>query len=211
MDFQSKDDQKELMLDTAQYLFSVRGFEGVSLRDIALESGIANSLVSYYFKGRSHLVSLVCLRYAEAIRDERLRLLKKADESPSLDSYLTAYLMYALMMCRSSCFGGINYARLMFRMRQEKKDISKEVIEHYVLPVSMKYYDKIHQLLGTRKKKDIIWMNHMMDSMFYSLLGKYTQELPDIDFVMSDLPEKFLQEGVQIMKSMLLFSSPIKV
>jgi AcrR family transcriptional regulator len=42
--------EKQLaIITTAERLFSIKGFEGTSVRDIAQEAGINVAMISYYF------------------------------------------------------------------------------------------------------------------------------------------------------------------
>jgi TetR/AcrR family transcriptional regulator len=64
---------RERVLRSAEVLFSRHGFEGVSLRDIASDSGISMGLIQYHFKTKEGLYEAVreaAMRaYLEAQRD----------------------------------------------------------------------------------------------------------------------------------------------
>jgi AcrR family transcriptional regulator len=50
-------DTRQRILDVAARLFSERGFEGTSVRDIATELGIANPSIYYHFKSKAELLT----------------------------------------------------------------------------------------------------------------------------------------------------------
>jgi AcrR family transcriptional regulator len=50
-------DTRQRILDVAAKLFSERGFEGTSVRDIATELGIANPSIYYHFKSKGELLT----------------------------------------------------------------------------------------------------------------------------------------------------------
>ena len=64
--------RREQMLDAANDLFAERGYEEVSVEDIARSAGVTRGLVHHYFGGRTE-VYLALLERLDAIREEPLR------------------------------------------------------------------------------------------------------------------------------------------
>src|SRR6188768_3924548 len=60
------------MLDAANALFAERGYEEVSVEDIARSAGVTRGLVHHYFGGRKD-VYLALLERLESVREEGLR------------------------------------------------------------------------------------------------------------------------------------------
>src|SRR6187399_3142932 len=60
------------MLDAANDLFAERGYEEVSVEDIARAAGVTRGLVHHYFGGRTE-VYVALLERLEAAREEPLR------------------------------------------------------------------------------------------------------------------------------------------
>ncbi|HEY4154890.1 MAG TPA: TetR family transcriptional regulator [Puia sp.] len=71
------------LLDTAELLFSRKGFEGTSVRDIAEEAGINTAMISYYFGSKEKLMEAIFERRSLNIK-EKVDLLMKDD---SLDPF----------------------------------------------------------------------------------------------------------------------------
>ena len=65
-------ERRDQILDTANTLFAERGYEGVSIDDIAKEAGITRGLIHHYFGGRKE-VYIALLERLETIREEELR------------------------------------------------------------------------------------------------------------------------------------------
>jgi AcrR family transcriptional regulator len=65
--------RRDQILDAANALFAERGYEEVSVEDIARSAGVTRGLVHHYFGGRKD-VYLALLERLEAIREESLRL-----------------------------------------------------------------------------------------------------------------------------------------
>ena len=52
---QDKTDKRQLLMDTAERLFAERGYEAVSVRELATEAGVNVAMVSYYFGSKEGL------------------------------------------------------------------------------------------------------------------------------------------------------------
>jgi AcrR family transcriptional regulator len=65
----SANETKQKIFDAAKTLFSQKGFDGASIRDIADTAGVNKSLVHYYFKSKNHILE----ELARAFLDETLK------------------------------------------------------------------------------------------------------------------------------------------
>jgi AcrR family transcriptional regulator len=68
----SAEQRREQILDTANDLFADRGYEEVSIEDIASTAGVTRGLVHHYFGGRSD-VYIALLERIGTVREEQLR------------------------------------------------------------------------------------------------------------------------------------------
>jgi TetR/AcrR family transcriptional regulator len=96
----------ERIFDAAEELFCERGFDGVSVRDIALRAGVQKALVFYHFATKEELFDAVLSRYYQAHR----RALEGALAAPTgvrqrLRGMIDAYLGFMASNAR--------YARLV--------------------------------------------------------------------------------------------------
>ena len=89
-------DTKEFLFLTAERLFSERGFDAVSVRDITSEAGANLAAVSYYFGSKDGLLLDIFMRRTRELSGERVRMLReaesKADGAPALRDVLLALL-----------------------------------------------------------------------------------------------------------------------
>ncbi len=63
--------RREQILDAANALFSERGYDEVSVEDIASSAGVTSGLVHHYFGGRKE-VYIALLKRLGAVREEQL-------------------------------------------------------------------------------------------------------------------------------------------
>ncbi len=71
--------KQQLLLDTAERLFSQKGYDGTSVRDIAAEAGINTAMISYYFGSKEKLMEAIFERKALNVKEKVDELLR--DES----------------------------------------------------------------------------------------------------------------------------------
>jgi AcrR family transcriptional regulator len=64
--------RRDQMLDAANELFAERGYEEVSVEDIARAAGVTRGLVHHYFGGRTQ-VYVALLQRLEALREDQVR------------------------------------------------------------------------------------------------------------------------------------------
>lgn len=91
----SKDARRAELLRAGEEVFSERGFEDVSIDDIAATAGISKNLLYHYFAGKREL-------YLAVISDSTERMLEATEPDPALEplerlnASLGAHLDYAL-------------------------------------------------------------------------------------------------------------------
>lgn len=76
----NSEETKERILLAAQELFAERGFEAVSLRDITKSAEANVAAVNYHFGSKDALIDALVVRNVMPVMEERLRLLKEAEQ-----------------------------------------------------------------------------------------------------------------------------------
>lgn len=89
-------DAKDRIIGAALLVFSKRGFDGATTREIAKEAGVSSALIHHYFKDKENLWDLV----GERISEESVQAITSAmDDSlygttESVQQMVAAYLSY---------------------------------------------------------------------------------------------------------------------
>ena len=111
---------KELILDTAETLFSEKGVDGVSLRSLTTAAGVNIAAVHYHFGSKEEVAKAVFARRIRPVNRERIRLLDAYRECgrPSVEELLTALFAPALRLARESQRGH-DFMRLCARFYSE--------------------------------------------------------------------------------------------
>jgi len=81
------------ILDVAERLVQVRGFNGFSYADVAAELQITKAALHYHFAGKAELGEALVARYAARFAEALARVeARRADASARLDAYADLYL-----------------------------------------------------------------------------------------------------------------------
>jgi AcrR family transcriptional regulator len=88
-----KADTKTRILDAAEKLFSNKGFDATSLRDITAEAQVNLAAVNYHFQSKDALIDAVIDRRIRPVNDRRLAMLEAAGPAPSVQQIIEAFLM----------------------------------------------------------------------------------------------------------------------
>lgn len=89
------DRTKDEILDAAEGLFAVHGFDGVSIRQITKAAGVNVAAVHYHFGSKEAVLRGVTDRVAGPINDRREELLRKVTSGeavPELEDLLDAFI-----------------------------------------------------------------------------------------------------------------------
>src|SRR6266404_6429041 len=84
------------IIEAAQKLFAVDGYDAVSFRDLTSAAGVSLSAIHYHFGSKEALLSEIFARGAHLLTKRRSELLEAArrygGRPPSLESILDAFL-----------------------------------------------------------------------------------------------------------------------
>lgn len=80
----SKDPEvrKQEIIDTAMKIFAEKGFEAVTMKDIAQEVGVATGLCYHYFQNKQSLYETAVAQYADACSYSFIQVFKQKDLEP---------------------------------------------------------------------------------------------------------------------------------
>lgn len=185
MEFNDKQIQ---IIETAEQLFSERGFDGTSVRDIADEAGVNVAMISYYFGSKEKLmealfelrVGSVKIRVESLIKDESLSPLEKVNMliDEHIDRVMQKQCFHKIMMGVVAT----NKNPAILKAANNVKIRNAEVVTELI---------KDGQKKGIFKKKiDVILMMNtmvgtvsqtMMSQAYYREFNKQ-QDMPDEEF-----------------------------
>lgn len=126
---------RERILDAAEALFAEGGYEGTSIRDIAVRAGIGIAVVGYHFGPKEALFDTVIGRRAGIMNDQREHALRAArrqagDTTIAVETLIRGYVSPFVEYARQGDTGWQNYAILMGRLANSPRG-TEVIAKHY--------------------------------------------------------------------------------
>lgn len=89
-------DKRQVILDKSEILFSEKGFDGTSIREIADEADVNVAMISYYFGSKENLLKSIIERHSFAILElvER-ETITAAGAKEKIRNILESYISYS--------------------------------------------------------------------------------------------------------------------
>jgi AcrR family transcriptional regulator len=161
------------LLDTAESLFSQKGFDGTSVRDIAEAAGINTAMISYYFGSKEKLMEEIFERKSLNIKEKVANLLRDDSLDPLekmyslVDMYIEGILsrktFHRILLCEQI----INQNPSILTMLDKMKTKNSEYI---------------NDLIRLGQKKGLFRKNIDIPMMTNTLIGTVSHTLVNLDF-----------------------------
>jgi AcrR family transcriptional regulator len=173
-DPESSDTSRDKLIRSATKLFADRGFDGVSVRDIANDAMVNSALVGYYFGGKEGLLAEVYTLHFEPLKQERARLLAAVTErnaTPQLEDVLEAFIRPSLQANQGSG-DSHNFYRLRAILAAENSSLLEQVVAQTFDDASRAFIDALSACLPQLTHRDIFWRFHfLLGAIYYSATG----------------------------------------
>jgi AcrR family transcriptional regulator len=164
------------LLDSAELLFSQKGFDGTSVRDIAEAAGINTAMISYYFGSKEKLMEEIFERKSLNIREKVDSLLKDESLDPFqkmyslVDEYIEGILQRKVFHRILLCEQIINQNPTIIQLMEKMKTRNSECV---------------NDLIRLGQKKGLFKKNIDIPMMTNTLIGTISHSLINMDFYKS--------------------------
>src|SRR5689334_24496828 len=91
-------DTKTKILNAAEKLFGMNGFDATSLRDITAEAQVNLAAVNYHFQSKESLIDAIIERRILPINQRRFEMLDAVGHPPGVEQIVEAFLAPMLML-----------------------------------------------------------------------------------------------------------------
>jgi AcrR family transcriptional regulator len=162
-----------LLMDTAELLFSQKGFDGTSVRDIAEAAGINTAMISYYFGSKEKLMEEIFERKSLNIKEKVDDLLKDNSLDPLekmyslvdvyIDGILQRKTFHRILLCEQIINQNPSIIQLLDKMKTKNSEY-------------------INDLIRVGQKKGIFKKNIDIPMMTNTLIGTVSHTLVNLDF-----------------------------
>ncbi len=156
---------KGRILDTAEKLFGMNGFESVSLRDITTDAAVNLAAVNYHFHSKDALIDAVIARRIEPVNARRLEMLDAAGPNPTVEKILDAFLRPIFEIRIQSLIP------LMGRVMSNPDMFVDRLFNVHLAPVALRFSTALSEALPGLPMVDIFWrMQFSVGVMTHTLL-----------------------------------------
>ncbi len=129
---------QDRLLDAAEELFSERGFDGTSIRDLAAAAGCNIASVNYYFGGKENLYVEVWRGHLLLLRDTRIasidKVMSQGAGKPCLEDLLRSFAYAFIGPLVGESRGG-RFIKLMAREMIDRHLPRNLFLEEMIMPV----------------------------------------------------------------------------
>ena len=165
----------EQIFDAAEELFSKHGLYGVTLKEVAQQVGVHQSLLHYYFKDKKDLFDAVIARRASVTVERRMDALdayeKAAAGKPTVEGALHAYLDADLDLYGYGDTGWRHYGQLGAQMSNTAEWGAALMDEHFD-QVVLRLIGLLKQALPDCPEEDLFWGYHFVTGGLMLTLGR---------------------------------------
>lgn len=155
---------REAILDAALTLFSDRGYEGTSLRDIAASVGISHGIIRHHFGSKMMIWQTVATRVFDFFRTSLLPMADIESNGQSLDS-VGAFKALVSTFIRIS-LNKPEYARLFVQETRQDSERADFCAEQFV-----ELHLAIGELFSLAQAQASCLAKYTNDSFFYALMS----------------------------------------
>lgn len=167
---------RDAVLAAAEALFAARGFNAVSIRDIAAAAGAHPGSVTYHFTNKANLLREIYRRHCGPMNLRRLELLGEAKRirSPEgrLEAILRAYIVPAFSSLSDQLGGGAQFTRLRAALSAEGNQETQQIIAEAFDSTSHQFIDALHETLPHLSRGQVVWRSQfLLGALYYTLVN----------------------------------------
>lgn len=160
------------IVEAAEAEFADHGFDGVSVRQIALRADVPVALINYHFGSKEGLYRAIFEMRAPMIVDQRLAGLRLAEMEPDTERKVEMIVKAVLVpnLHMRSTEKNSSYSRILAREVSDPKSHNRKVIAEFFDPVAHKVMEALHRALPDRSIEEINWgYQAMLGAMVYTM------------------------------------------
>jgi AcrR family transcriptional regulator len=186
-------EKQNMILEAAEKLFAVGGFDGTSVRDIAQKAGVNIAMISYYFGSKEKLMEAVFEKRTVSMRTKINNMLENSDYTALqkvnilIDDYVDKFLQQQ------------EFHKIMTREQMINKDNNIACLIH---ETKKRNFELIKKLINEGQKNGEFKKNIDVVMMMITLIGTLSQLTTTQHFYreinnMKDMPDAEFQKHIR--------------
>ena len=172
---EAEDGTRDRILRTAERLFAERGFNGVSVRELAAAAQVNIASIGYHFENKEGLLSEVYRRHCEPMIHERLRGLEAATRlrgKARIAAIIEAFVRPALRQVEVE--DGETFIRLRAVLSGENSELLEKLVAENFDQSSTAFIDELCACLPRLSRTDVCWRFHfLLGTIYYTAAGPH--------------------------------------
>jgi AcrR family transcriptional regulator len=184
------------LIDAGKLLFSERGFDAVSVRDLETSAGVKRNLLAYHFGDKDTLWKVSADAIVGLMRSEynqRMAIMKEISGREALAFIVRFYVYFHARHPELS--------RLMSREATQHSWRTQYLIDTHIRPSTLEMEKLVHETKGLDRKAFIHWYYIMISST--STIFSFAAECEDL-FGVDPCEESMVEGHATMLVSMLL-------
>jgi len=171
------------ILDVAEELFMLHGFEGTSMRLLTSKAGVNLAAVNYHFGSKDALIEALFRRRLDPMNAARIAELERLEteakgHSLSPAEIIRAFVGQSLRHMEDTKSGGRNFIRLLVRTYTEPTKPIRVLIGQLYAKVMERYKQALERALPHMPREELVWRMHFMfGTLSYTLAATDTVQL----------------------------------
>ena len=153
------------ILDAAEDLFSKRGYDGVTMREVAELANVDSALAHYYFSTKQGLFDAVLERRAELVFSERMKAFDDyeaaAGSNVTVEGAVAAFVLPLLERARLGDTGWKNYFRLIALVNNDASHVALSIMSYFD-PLVHRLISMVKRALPQAKEEELFWCFHFL-------------------------------------------------
>jgi AcrR family transcriptional regulator len=149
-------DTKTRILNAAEKLFGMNGFDATSLRDITAEAQVNLAAVNYHFQSKDSLIDAIIERRILPINQRRFEMLNAAGHPPGVEQIVEAFLAPLLML------EVLPAVPLIGRVLSNPDQFVDRVYKKHLQHVAERFSQAIREALPELSPEETFWRLHFM-------------------------------------------------
>lgn len=153
--------KSERILDAAEALFAIRGYDGVTMRQIASRAGVDVALANYHFGRKIDVFNAVFERRSDLLNSSRLNALREYQRDagaagPSVEQIIEAFLRPLKMALGAADEGWTNYLALIAYVNNSPV-WGKSMMSSQFDELVSEFIAALKQALPNAREEDLYW------------------------------------------------------
>ena len=176
-------DTKSKILDAAEKLFGLKGFDSTSLRDITAEAQVNLAAVNYHFQSKDALIDAVIARRMEPVNRRRLEMLDNAGPNPTVEQILASFLQPVLELKTEAVIP------LVGRILSEPNQFFERLYKKHLQHIARRFYLELAKALPDLPPAERQWRLYFAAGVMTHILS-WAQVLPEISGGLCDVSDR---------------------